>query len=123
LRASVGHPVCCEYTELANKYKWNDIIKMLEDNDTKLNHRYQKVYRSYVSKRDMPSIDNDTRRLMHKKTRKLQDSKSISNYRIYTDLGLNQSNVNAYLKSGDISRISKATAEKIIAYLETYNNP
>ena len=117
LRASENLPVSFEYENLAH-YSWVQLVKLLEENDVRLDHRYHKAYRSYVSRRNMFDTEKDTRRLMHKKIRKLQESKGVSNYRLYSDLKLNQSNVNAYLKHGDIARISKKIAEKIIEYLE-----
>jgi len=118
LKASRDCQVYFEYTDLASKFERNEFVKLLEENDMRLEHGYRKVYRSYVSRRDMPDTDNDTRRLLHKKTRRLQESKNVSNYRLYTDLKLDQSNVNAYLKKGDIARVNKKTAEDILEYLE-----
>ena len=118
LKASAGCSVCSEYIELAGKYKWSDLLKLLEDNDTRLNSLYHKVYRSYVSRRDTYKRGNSRRHLLYKKTRKLQESKGISNYRLYTDLKLNQSNVNRYLKYGDIAKVSEKVADTMVAYLE-----
>ena len=47
----------------------------------------------------------------------LQQEKNVSTYRVYTDLGLNHGNVNAYLKYGDISNVSLEVAEKVLEYL------
>jgi len=119
LKASEGCSVCSDYLELANNFNWDDLIKLLEENDMKLNHRYRKVYRSYLSRRNRPDTDNDTRRLMHKKIRKLQEEKGISNYRVYTDLKLNPGNANAFLKNADIARTNMKTTERILEYLES----
>ena len=118
LRASSGRPKCSEYFDLFNKYGWNDLMKLLEEDDTRLSNEYRKVYKSYLSRRNMPDTLNDVRRLLHKKTKKLQKQKGVSNYRLYTDLNLDRSNVNAYLKHGDISKVRKETAEEIVGYLE-----
>jgi len=118
LNASLNHPVHSEYSSLADEYEWDEIVKLLENNDTRLTGRYRKVYRSYISRRNMPDTENSTRRLLYNKTRKLQESKGVSNYRLYTDLKLDQSNINAYLKHGDITRINKETAKRMVAYLE-----
>ena len=119
LKAPINHPVSDEYTNLANKYKWSDLLELLEENNERLNNEYHKVYRSYVSRRDMPDTKNSMRVLMHKKIRRLQEQKGVSNYRIYTDLKLDQGNINAFLKNGEISKVSMKTTEDMIAYLET----
>jgi len=118
LKASVNYPVHSEYADMVNKFTWDELIKLLKDNDTILSDLYRKVYRSYVSRRDMPDTKNNIRRLIHKKTRSLQESKGISNYRLYTDLKLNHGNVNSYLKYGDISKLDKRNAERVLKYLE-----
>jgi len=118
LKASKDCPVCSEYVKLAGEYTWSEFVELLKQDDTRLNELYRKVYRSYISRRDMPDTVNNVRHLLHKKTRKLQEAKGISNYRLYTDLNLNQSNINAYLKHGDIARVNKETAERIVEYLE-----
>ena len=61
----------------------------------------------------LPSSSNKTCVLT-----KLQKEKNISNYRIYKDLELNPGNINAYLKHGDPSKLSLATARKTLDYLE-----
>jgi hypothetical protein len=118
LKASVNYIMYPEYADLSSKYNQSEFLKLLMNDNTQLNDLYRKVYRSYVSRRDTYDNENYKRRLIHKKTRKLQEAKSVSNYRIYTDLKLNQSNVNAYLKHGDIARVNKETAYKMVEYLE-----
>ena len=49
--------------------------------------------------------------------RKCQKEKHISNYRIYTDLHLNHGNINDYLTNGNVSKLSLATAQKILDYV------
>jgi len=118
LKASVNCSECSEYTNLTDKYSWSELLRLLEENDTRLGILYRKVYKSYISRRNMPDTENDVRRLIHKKSRELQVNKGVSNYRLYTDLNLNHGNVNAYLKHGDISKVKKETAENILNYLK-----
>jgi len=118
LKASVNYPVHSEYVDMADKYTWDNLLKLLEENDMRVGTLYRKVYRSYVSRRDMPDTVNDVRRLIYKKTRRLQENKGISNYRLYTDLKLNHGNVNAYLKHGDIAKLNKRNTERVLEYLE-----
>ena len=118
LKASANYTVYSEYVNIASKYTWNELMKLLEDNDEKLGELYRKIYRSYINRRNMPETENNVRHLIHKKTRELQESKGVSNYRLYTDLKLNHGNINAYLKYGDIAKVKKETAEKILEYLK-----
>jgi len=118
LRASRDYPVYSDYKELTSKYKWEDIIEMLKNEDAQLGQNYHKVFNSYIRRRDMPDTNNETKRLMHKRIRKLQKEKCISNYRLYTDLKLNPGNTNAFLKRGDIVKISMGNAEKMLEYIE-----
>ena len=109
-----------EYAVLANKYSWDEMLSALESSDRLLGSNYHKVYRSFISKRDMPQTNCDTKVLMHKKVKSLQDSKGISNYRLYTDLKLNPSNTNYFLKHGDVNKVSLDVARSMIAYLEAF---
>jgi len=118
LTASINYPVYSEYADMANKYTRDEIMKLLKNNDENLGELYRKVYRSYVARHDMPDTKNNIRRLIHKNSRSLQESKGISNYRLYTDLKLNHGNVNSYLKYGDISKLNMRNAERILEYLE-----
>jgi len=119
LKAADGCRYCSNFSDLAEKYKWEDMVIALEEKDMYLGRDYHKVYRSYCSRRDARGIDRDTKTLMHKRIRELQESKGISNYRLYTDLQLNPSNTNAFLKNGDLGRLSMEVAEKMLTYMRT----
>lgn len=81
-------------------------------------NRYKKTWLSYVSVRDRQQVDDHSKALMHKKVRELQEKKHISNYRIYTDLGMNPGNINAWLTHQDCSKVSLDTARKTLKYLQ-----
>ena len=117
LKAAVGCQYCSSFSGLAEKYKWIDIVKALEEKDMHLDWDYHKVYRSYCSRRDAHRVDRDTKILMHNRIRELQENKEISNYRLYTDLKLNPSNTNAFLKNRDLGRLSMGVAEKMLTYM------
>ena len=108
---------CSSFSGLAEKYKWEDIVKALEEKDMFLGRDYHKIFRSYCSKRDAHNVDLDTKLLMHKRIRALQELKGVSNYRLYTDLMLNPSNTNAFLTNGDLGRLSMEVAEKMLTYM------
>jgi hypothetical protein len=119
LRASAGTELHAQYSKIVANYSWNDMINALEAKDESLDRNYHKAYRSYISRRDALETDNDTKTLMHSKIKRLQNSKRVSNYRIYKDLGLNHGNANAFLKCGDVSKVSLDTARSMVTYLES----
>ena len=79
---------------------------------------YQKVWNSYLRRRDRYRTDNDTKELMRQKVLKLQAEKKITSYRIYTDLNLNPGNLNAWLKHGNSEKVSLETARNVLQYLK-----
>ena len=62
--------------------------------------------------------DDATKSLMRDRIIALQQERSITNYRLYTDLNLNPGNLNAWLKHGDSSKISLANARRVMHYLQ-----
>ena len=119
LRATAGSGLHLQYVEMADRYSWEKMLEALESKNESLDRSYHKTYRSYISRRYTSRTDSDTKALMHKKIRRLQNTKGISNYRLYTDLRLNPSNVNSFLKSGDVNKVSLERAREMIAYLES----
>lgn len=79
---------------------------------------YRKCWVSYVSERDRKLTEMKTKELMIKEIRSLQSLRGVTNYRIYTDLGLNPGNINAFLTHGDCSKVSLDTARTILKYLQ-----
>ena len=55
--------------------------------------------------------------LYHKIIMQTKSEKSISNYRIYTDLNLNQGNVNDYLRNQRFEKLSLDNIKKIATYV------
>ena len=106
------------YSDMIATYSWHDIIQALEENDVRLDSDYHKVYRSFISRRHMPETDAKVKRLMLSKIKDLQNSNNVSNYRVYKDLGLDRSNINSFLKHGDISKVSLDVARRMLVYLE-----
>lgn len=79
---------------------------------------YQKVWNSFLRRKDRYLADNETKALMRLKVIALQKEKNISNYRIYTDLNLNPGNLNAWLKHGNYEKVSLKTARRVLRYME-----
>jgi DNA-binding Xre family transcriptional regulator len=107
-----------EYSGLLGKYDKNSLENALASNSHELPERYLRIYVSYTRLMMRKKNNNNIKMLMHKEIRHLQDVKAISNYRLYTDLGLNPSNVNSFLKNGNVQKVSRGTADRIISYLE-----
>lgn len=78
---------------------------------------YKKIISAYEYRRDRIINDNDTKLLMRNKIRHLQMQKGVTNYRIYTDLGLNPGNVNCFLKNGVVDKLALETVRKIWCYV------
>lgn len=78
---------------------------------------YQKVWNSFLVARDAPKRDEALKAAMRKKVLRLQKEKKCSNYRVYTDLKLNPGNINSWLKTGDCTKVSYHTAERVVNYV------
>ena len=61
--------------------------------------------------------------MMHLRITEFQKEKSITNYAIYKNLHLNSGNANAFLKHGDVSKLSLATVRRILEYVNQYMKP
>jgi len=119
LEFAYGKEVFSELINVANAYDWQSLNHALESNDANLPIQLQKVHDSYRVKRDWKEGENHSKFLMWNRITALKKEKGISNYRIYKDLELNPGNINAYLKHGDPSKLSLATARRTLEYLET----
>ena len=91
----------------------------------KNNENYLKDYKEYAEiyvayKEDTREFkkEDEFKAKIRKRILELQKEKSISNYRIYTDLGLNPGNVNSFLKNGDYRKLSLNIVRRIWKYVE-----
>lgn len=109
-----------DYSVILSKYSVDAMEIALQDANSVLPREYTKVYRSYVSVKNKEKTDAKTKLLIRNEIVRLQDKKKVSTYRIYTDLGVNHGNMNAYLKHGNCSKISFNTARKALEYMENY---
>lgn len=80
---------------------------------------YEKVWRSFQSRKNRKAVDNETKGLMRDQILRLQAECQVTNYRIYTDLKLNPGNMNAWLKYGEHEKVSLDTARRALQYLKT----
>ena len=79
----------------------------------------QKIYRST---HDIDSINasDKIKLMMHSRISEVKRIKNVTNYRIYTALNLNPGNANAFLKNGDISKVSLDTTRRILNFINEY---
>jgi Fic family protein len=78
--------------------------------------RYQKAISSFNAAYRQIDTLKESKRLRWQRTVRLQKEKGISNADIYKQLGLDPGNINAYLKNGDMDRVTLNTATTIMKY-------
>ena len=61
--------------------------------------------------------------MMFQRIAQLQQEKEITNYAVYKALNLNPGNTNAFLKNGDVSKLSLDTVRRILEYVNQYRSP
>ena len=82
--------------------------------------QYKTIYDNYLFMRDKKSQENKVKLVMHSRITEVKKIKSITNYRIYTTLNLNPGNANAFLKNGDVSKVSLDTTRRILQFVNEY---
>ncbi len=93
-----------------------DLVKFLAGG--KAPAEYEKVYRSYAAKRDRVQTEQELKELIRRKALNLRAEKKISDYRAYKDLRLNPGNYHAFMRQGDVAKLSLANAKRVLEYLE-----
>lgn len=78
--------------------------------------RYRKVWLAYKAKMEATENDRRVSMLMREKTLAAMMETGITSYRLCKDLDLNLGNVYAYLGKGDASKVSRATARKLMEH-------
>ncbi len=121
LRATRQTPLHTGYQLLLSEFDSEQMTVALSTDKPELPNEYRKVWRSYQSQKNRHETDNHTKMLILKKVQRLQHGNQVTAYRIYTDLGLNHGNVNAWLKNGDCTKVSLNTARAVLRYVEEYH--
>ena len=85
--------------------------------DDSIPGEYKKFLISYRVSYNRPETTKDSKRMRWERSRILQLEKGVSTADIYHSLGLNHGNVNAYLKNGDLDKVSLQNATDIMDYL------
>ncbi len=119
LQATKDAVLHAEYSGLLAQYTQESMLQELMEQDSALPVEYQKVWRSYMVRKNRAQTDDHSKELMRQKVKRLQAKYGVTNYRIYTDLKLNPGNLNAWLKHGLGDKVSLDTARQTVRYLES----
>ena len=92
-------PLAEYYGGLLQKYDYDAMISALRDQDQK------------------GERDRRVKSLLRERILQVQQEKGVSTYRICRDLGLNNSNINCWLKHGCDEKVSLDTARRIAEFL------
>lgn len=109
-----------EFEVLIKSYQKDKLIDVLSETNSHLSMGYMKVWKSFLTKKNKPQNDNHTKELILKRVIEYKNDKKISNYRIYSDLNLNQGNINAWLKNGESDKVSIEIAREILKYVKDF---
>lgn len=108
-----------QYFAITSKYSYSDIIDALKVQDSYLTAEYHKVWASYISVTDGKfEREDNVKSLIRTKVERMKGEKHLSTYHVCKALGLNNSNVNAWLKNGINNKISIDTARQILAFVD-----
>ncbi|MDR1184432.1 MAG: hypothetical protein LBK67_06505 [Coriobacteriales bacterium] len=82
-----------------------------------LPREYCKILNSFRAAYYRPETIYESKRLRWERSRRLQLEKGVRASEVYHALGLNPGNVNAYLKHGELDKVSLENATNIMKYL------
>lgn len=109
-----------EYLRLSKEFICPELLNGLEAGTSELAQEYQKVWRSFCSVKGKAKRDERVKNMMAEKIKRLQEEKEVTTYRICKDLGLNNANVNHWLKNGCNGKVSMSTARRVLQYMDSY---
>ena len=107
-----------EYLTLYNAFTYPELLQELKKETGELAEGYRKVWRSFCSVKGKVARDERVKTMMAMKIKQLQLDRKISTYRICKDLGLNNANVNHWLKNGCNGKVSMDTARSVLQYVD-----
>lgn len=84
---------------------------------------YRTIYENYLNTIGAHDNENRIKQMMYQRIVLLQKKKGISNYAVYKALKLNPGNANAFLKNGDVSKLSLDTVRRILGFVNQYHSP
>ena len=94
-----------------------DLNDFLAAEQLELPNRYAKVFRSFQAAYQRVDTKNESKKLRWIKTIELKKQKGVTVTQISKALNIDVGNINAYLKHGEIDRLSLEKATKIMKYL------
>lgn len=101
----------------ASEYTKDIVTARLETKSEELPERMLRVWNSYLVAKNKTANDNHLKDLMRSRILQMQKEKSISNYRLYTDLAMNAGNLNCWLKHGNAEKVSLDKARLVLDYV------
>jgi hypothetical protein len=102
-----------EYSSKYNGFTLNNMEQKVESLD-----RFDELNQLYTSYKNLVVNKNIVQKnLYHKIILQTKNEKNISNYRIYTDLKLNQGNTNDYLRNKRFEKLSLENIKRIAEYV------
>lgn len=99
---------------LHDSKKFNSISDYLTSDTAP--ERYKKVWNAFCAKKYAAKTDRRVIALMREKTLTAMKAAGLTAYAVCKELNLNIGNVYAYLHSGDVTKVSRATARKIMQF-------
>lgn len=84
---------------------------------------YRTIYENYLNTIRCHDNENRIKKMMYQRIVQLQGEKDISNYAVYKTLELNPGNANAFLKNGDVSKLSLETVRRILEFVNQNRSP
>ena len=119
MAAAKNTPLAEAYGNLLQKYDYASMLASLREQDRALPQEYRKVWTSYLSVSGKGERDRRVKALLREKILDAKREKGVSTYRICRDLGLNNSNVNYWLKNGSGDKVGLDAARRINDYLQS----
>ena len=105
-----------EYEELARRFTGQGDNAETFFSSPFAPQRYSKVLQAYRARKNSAEPKRRISALMRIRTLEELEKHGITRYRLCKDLHLNAGNVYAYLSKGDTSKVSLATARRIMEY-------
>ena len=119
MAAAKNTPLAEAYGSLLQKYDYASMLSSLREQDPTLPQEYRKVWSSYLSVSGKGDRDRRVKALLREKIMQAKQEKGVSTYRICQDIGLNNSNINSWLKNGSDDKVSLDTARRVYDYLQS----
>lgn len=115
VKTSLGSWVHEQYEKALHDFKeFNSINDYLASDAAP--ERYKKVWNAFCAKKYAVETDRRVIMLMREKTLATMKAAGLTAYTICKKLNLNIGNVYAYLHSGDVTKVSRTTARKIMQF-------